>query len=460
MMMRSFSCRLVYKYLLCFFGGVFFFNVAIADITCNDDEYLPYNTSTCEACVNFGRLGCKGGTWSVDEDYNQGIDVVTELVESPCEAGTFLPQGASTCEPCTKENIEASKAQLKAVYYNFINSTVSYHGGSDVSSVEVSKWLGHNEPNVRDYLTKTTSLVTTDVDAWFCPGSEGERLTKDKDVPVGVSICGKNYTDTTGKKHNFVGGQYREFCSDKEQQECVTGTYRPAGKSTCVSCNTDEFKKQYPGYACKGIKKGDGDDDGLTFCGMVYGRIPSKDRTKCEKADTNNSQKYKCDAGYMSWKGYNGADNNTCVKCTEESIKEALKVLPKDMFPDQDVSKIFCPGNSNGFWQPRDDYGFPQGLDLCLPVNEGFPTYANSDHSACIRHSTGDTCPDGARGTYPDCECMYSGTMSKDETKCENMTLNKDDLQYGPDGRNAKLHKQCWTKTKPADYKKCMLFDK
>ncbi len=68
-------------------------------------------------------------------------------------------------------------------------------------------------------------------------------------------------------------------------------------------------------------------------------------------------------------------------------------------------------------------------------------------------------CP---RGSWPNndltgYDCAYKGTMK--DGKCENMQLSNDDLYYGPKGKNAPLHKQCWTKTTDAAYKACMGFD-
>ena len=65
-------------------------------------------------------------------------------------------------------------------------------------------------------------------------------------------------------------------------------------------------------------------------------------------------------------------------------------------------------------------------------------------------------CPSGSwpNDDLTGCVCAYKGTMKDD--KCENMQLSNDDLYYGPKGKNAPLHKQCWTKTTDAAYKACM----
>ncbi len=68
------------------------------------------------------------------------------------------------------------------------------------------------------------------------------------------------------------------------------------------------------------------------------------------------------------------------------------------------------------------------------------------------------TCPKGAfpKNDLTDCACAYG--LTKQLGRCVG-ELSYEDMYYGPEGKNAPLFKQCWTKTYAKSYKKCMGFD-
>ena len=70
-------------------------------------------------------------------------------------------------------------------------------------------------------------------------------------------------------------------------------------------------------------------------------------------------------------------------------------------------------------------------------------------------------CP---KGEWPNanlsgCECGWKKYRKSDGTCLSNITFTKDDLYYGPQGPNAPVNKQCWTKNSAEAYKRCMGWD-
>ena len=216
-----------------------------------------------------------------------------------------------------------------------------------------------------------------------------------------------------------------------------------------------------------------------------------------------------CKAGYFLPDG-----SRKCCPCNDKNLEKIKTILEKNFASTGfDVSKAYCPDNCLAF--------FDENTTSCVQFCEE-PKSINNNHTACVTKTTVTStttssstttetktlvCPAGQvwvngqcvlctskavwisyanenrmycpgvtdtslpilqqlkncpKGAWPnsdltDCDCRW-GTKAKNGDSCQG-TLYHDDLYYGPDGKNTKLFKQCWTKVSEKAYKKCMGFD-
>ena len=292
----------------------------------------------------------------------------------------------------------------------------------------------------------------------YCPGGT---FTFDASKDQGVKTCAKGtqivsnngqscVTCPSGKSKDYTECEQLETTDDKIKKladrtlSCNAGFYMMTkqeyigrlqdnssksslGNQTtsleqvpyCMSCF--DYGTNYSGYKCPGVASRylDEEEHGKEYCpsGQVTTREnpttcidkpTSSSSTSYSEQTTSESTSLTCPAGQV-W--VNGA----CVLCTSNPgwVNYANE------------NRMFCPGVTN----------------TKLPVLQQLKK-----------------CPKGA---WPNtgltgCDCRWG---TKDGDTCKNMTISASDLQYGPKGKSAPLFKQCWTKSTPATYKKCMGFD-
>ena len=323
------------------------------------------------------------------------------------------------------------------------------------------------EAKYRNQLNPDDINVNVPFERIYCPGKKG--FTANQSYAQGIYECvadpiQTSYTTggTVGQNGELVGSEKvfethgyihnkanagHTGC-DLDYLECKPGYFYRLKDNTdyCAPCWS---KDRNFNFYCPGIKNDYATDkkyweDGLEKC--ANNEIPNENYTKC----------CKCPEGtYVNTEliiprnkeGYTIGEFEPYTGCFKKNGDNVELVVSMDSFGEN------CETGQYGFVRTNFSskshyYGFSASRLPCTTYDE------------CYKR-----CPNGSRPSddLTTCECMYSGKLvtSEDGTqKCENMTIDSEHLKYGPDGRNAKLHKHCWTKTKPADYKKCMLFDK
>lgn len=255
-----------------------------------------------------------------------------------------------------------------------------------------------------------------------------------------------------------------------KKKSCKSGEYRPKGTNDCKSCPDDG--KSY----CTGVSNfyptcdGAGSDQGKSTCDINNGKVPNSTRTGCLDKQ--------CGAGEELKGG----------KC----VKSKINCIAGTYLPANSESCAACPSGKLCLGGDFDKQPIDQGDDgkcdsdsiinskgsACIKCEAG--TAPNATQTACteaaIHVEPGYYLPankvtptkcSGARKYCPGgdykkgitdvgiFECPFSGRANADGTAC-NVTISKEQMQYGPVGKNAPLESQCWLRTDPDDYRTCI----
>lgn len=380
-------------------------------ITCQTGEYLPGGTTKCVRCSFDRKTGkyCPGGTFAFDASKDQGVKTCakgTQIVSNNGQSCVTCPSGKSK-DYTECEQLEDNSAMITVL----VSEPKSCEPGSYLMSK--SEYIGRLKDNSSQSSlgNQTTSLKQvpycmscfdygTNYSGLRCPGVSKTLL---KDTEQGKYYCNNGQVTTR---------ENPTTCIDKPGSSvtCAAGEYLPGNKvQKCVSC------KGLGNVYCPGnTYKPSAEAQGYFPCRDTY--VPDSDYAKCVCPSGQVEENNKCVTPIMCVAGQIwNSQAGKCEACTSKA----------EWINYAEENRMYCPGVR----------------DTNLPVLQQLKK-----------------CPNGAwpNASLTDCDCRWG---TKDGDTCKNMSISANDLQYGPNGKSAPLFKQCWTKSTPATYKKCMGFD-
>ena len=387
--------------------------------------------------ADVGKLYCPGGSVGYDWKYPLGIKV--------CNKKYVTGENNQTCTD-TQPNNTVSSSESDAIHCD--SGYYLPKGATDGNGWKT------NSQGKRVCTAKCNGKYYRE-DGYVCQGgwykvsqTEDMGLTKCKDtqiVSINLQNCidcvsgtRKNYAECTPLKEEddvILTKANRSFSCDSgfylmSKDEYIgrlidNSTKSSLGNETtnlesitpCMSCFDYGTNTSY-GYRCPGIgpvSLGE-KEQGKYYC--QNGQVTTRDNpsqcvdrpsTTTSSSTTTETKTLVCPAGQV-WV------NGQCVLCTSKAVWISYA----------NENRMYCPGVT----------------DTSLPILQQLKN-----------------CPKGAwpNSDLTDCDCRW-GTKAKNGDSCQG-TLYHDDLYYGPDGKNTKLFKQCWTKVSEKAYKKCMGFD-
>ena len=268
-----------------------------------------------------------------------------------------------------------------------------------------------------------------------------------------------------------IGDGFDSVCFDR----CTTSDNVNAGVPGM-------FDKQYP----LGTLDGKG-----VWC-MVYGDLYKKSENGNDDSGPNKTLKYDSNDDYLEDYG----KEYTFAYCSNNALAkfiDPIKLMATNFESDDDVktdipaanipSTVNAPpfvvpaltkvdtSDMHGIGKQSCDAGNVYTDGQCTPCvsKPAWVEYAQEYRMYCpgiqnvsvIGLQIKDQikkCPNGAfpNADLTDCECGYG--LTKQAGKCVG-SVSEEYMYYGPEGKNAPLFKQCWTKVSEKAYKKCMGFD-
>ena len=359
------------------------------------------------------------------------LDALGATCTYECKAGEYIRQ--SVCTKCDKEFIA-----------NYLVGLLGGH--TDVYS-ESKKY----------YCEKYKVSVQRDEDKPCDDKVKKQAYGHNIRECAGGTVANSDYSgcvEAEDKSKNYSG------CVDPAPDEllagnigvlCKRGYFLPDGSRKCCPCNDTNLNKikdiLEKNFASTGF------DVSRAYCPDKCLAWFNENTTSCvqfcEEPKTVNANHTAC------------VTKTTVTSSSEQSTTEATEISCPDGQVEKNGKCVAAKACAAGqIWNPQ--------TGKCEACNSHVEwiNYANENRMFCPGVTNTKLpvlqqlkkCPKGA---WPNtgltgCDCRWG---TKDGDTCKNMTISASDLQYGPKGKSAPLVEQCWTKSTPTTYKKCMGFD-
>lgn len=355
--------------------------------------------------IPWGIKICQNGQVASD-DKTKCVSPSSTNTKISCAPGEYLPGGATKCVRCA-----------------FDRKTGKVCKGDGTYTFDASKDQGIT-------MCKSNQIVNSNGQSCIdCPSGEHKDFTECK--PLEQSDDGSDKISQLANRtlscnpgfYMMTKQEYIGRLKDNSTQSSLGNqTTKLEDVPYCMSCFDWGTNYSY-GYKCPGVPntKLTDKEQGKEYC--TGGKVTTRENpnTCIDKPSSSSSQSSSSPSSEQSTTEFCPAGqvwvNGACQLCTSQVM----------WINYAQENRMYCPGVT----------------DSSLPILKQLKK-----------------CPRGAwpNATLSDCDCKYGLKMVGNNERCAGQ-ISSNDLYYGPNGKDAQLFKQCWTKVSEKAYKKCMGFD-
>lgn len=408
-----------------------------------DEARLFFENLEKIAETDVGKLYCPGGdTVNTNSGFPRGIHI--------CNLNYVTGENNSIC---TNDESQATSHQSSAEDYDSVWCDAGYY--LPKGATEENGGYKYNYSKRINVCTAKCNGKYNRSDGYVCPGGW---FKPSASSDMGLSKCSNTQIVSWGMTGciNCVAGTRKDFTecepiSDAEAEKMTEGTFSCAPGLYLIT--KSEYIARLKNQSSQS-SLGNQVDNGVAYCMSCFDYGSKYSKTICPgvnnqpMTDEEQGREKSCPGNKVTTR-----DNPTT--CIDRPKEENSTSSNNNDTPVADKTTCY-PG-----------FVLFNGVCTACTSNIAWVTYANTNRMYC---PGGDfeagtpvmkqikKCPHGSwpNAALSDCECKWG---VKNGNACTSMKLYFNDLQYGPNGKNAPLFEQCWTKTSQKAYKKCMGFD-